>query len=366
MCGSSYQPITRSGPVLRFAAIAAFGLTSSQVMYSTFTWTPVASWNFFVFWFHASSSALMNPLQRRRRNCASFSTWNIGLYLSWANERVAAAAAVPSPHCKSVRRRRVMRFPPGGRDCGARIAKLSKSASNSAGARRGGAPGSSGPALLRLVADRDRDPRRPAQARLRLELAGTRRQRGGIEHAGHAFHVEEPVAGGIARGGADDGAGGRAVEVGQGDGLVRLVVAARHDPAVLVGAEQGRRRDHRVLADDADDDGRGVGEVTGPVQRAVGERVVPRRWRRERHDSTRAAGDGGPPSGNQSDRVDEIGAAVRVDVVVEDVGQHGGDSGPGSEGAVVDGGGGVVHGGDGGGDAGGGWGPRPPRHPGGG
>src|SRR3954471_21844301 len=126
MCGSSYQPITTSGPVLRFAAIAAFGLTSSQVMYSTLTWTPVASWNFFVFWFHASSSALMNPLQRRRRNCASFSTGNIGLYFSWANERVAAAAGAPSPPCKSVRRRRVMRFPPGGRDCGARIAKLSK------------------------------------------------------------------------------------------------------------------------------------------------------------------------------------------------------------------------------------------------
>src|SRR3954469_20693740 len=108
MCGSSYQPITRSGPVLRFAAIAAFGLTSSQVMYSTLTWTPVASWNFFVFWFQASSSALMNPLQRRRRNCASFSTGNIGLYFSCASDRVAAAARVPRPHCKTVRRRRVI------------------------------------------------------------------------------------------------------------------------------------------------------------------------------------------------------------------------------------------------------------------
>src|SRR5207237_143029 len=108
MCGSSYQPITRSGPVLRFAAMAALGRTSSKPMYSTLTAAPVASWNFFVFWFQTSSSVLTNPLQRRRRNCASFSTGNIGLYVSWPKDRVAAAATVPRPHCKTVRRRRVM------------------------------------------------------------------------------------------------------------------------------------------------------------------------------------------------------------------------------------------------------------------
>src|SRR5438270_2101306 len=108
MCGSSYQPITRSGPVLRFAAIAALARTSSQVMYSMLTLAPVASSNFFEFWFHASSSALMKPLQRKRRSCASFSTGNIGLYLSCccANERVAAAARLPSPNLSTVRRRR--------------------------------------------------------------------------------------------------------------------------------------------------------------------------------------------------------------------------------------------------------------------
>src|SRR5438067_2931273 len=116
MCGSSYQPITRSGPVPRFAAIAAFGRTSSQVMYSTLTCVPVASWNFFVFAFQASSSALTKPLQRSRRSCASFSTGNIGAYFAagaCANERVAAPAARPSPHFMKLRRS-VMTAPPAG------------------------------------------------------------------------------------------------------------------------------------------------------------------------------------------------------------------------------------------------------------
>src|SRR5229473_1159994 len=116
MCGSSYQPITRSGPVPRFAAIAALGRTSSQVMYSTLTAAPVASWNFFVFAFQASSSALMNPLHRSSRSCASFSTGNIGAYFAagaWANERVAAPAASPRPHFMKLRRS-VMAIPPSG------------------------------------------------------------------------------------------------------------------------------------------------------------------------------------------------------------------------------------------------------------
>ncbi len=116
MCGSSYQPITRSGPVPRFAAIAALGRTSSQVMYSTLTATPVASWNFFEFAFQASSSALMNPLQRSSRSCASFSTGNIGAYFAagaCANERVAAPAARPRPHFMN-ERRSVMTVPPVG------------------------------------------------------------------------------------------------------------------------------------------------------------------------------------------------------------------------------------------------------------
>src|SRR6266571_748737 len=116
MCGSSYQPITRSGPVPRFAAIAAFGRTSSQVMNSMVTGTPVASWNFLEFAFQASSSALMKPLQRKRRSCASFSTGNIGAYFApgpCANERVAAPAASPRPHFMN-ERRSVMSVPPNG------------------------------------------------------------------------------------------------------------------------------------------------------------------------------------------------------------------------------------------------------------
>src|SRR6266849_1294924 len=130
MCGSSYQPITRSGPVPRFAAIAALGRTSSQVMYSTLTATPVASWNFFEFAFQASSSALMNPLQRSSRSCASFSTGNIGAYFAagaCANERVAAPAARPRPHFMN-ERRSVMAVPPGGGDSCARRSGMSKSA----------------------------------------------------------------------------------------------------------------------------------------------------------------------------------------------------------------------------------------------
>src|SRR5438094_7071115 len=116
MCGSSYQPITRSGPVPRFAAIADLGRTSSQVMYSMLTGTPVASWNFFEFAFQDSSSALTKPLQRKRRSCASFATGNIGAYFAagpCANERVAAPAARPRPHFMN-ERRSVMSVPPMG------------------------------------------------------------------------------------------------------------------------------------------------------------------------------------------------------------------------------------------------------------
>ena len=118
MCGSSYQPITRSGPVPRFAAIAAFGRTSSQVMYSTLTDVPVASWNFFVFAFQTSSSALMNPLQRRSRSWAPFSMGNDGVYFAagaCANVRVAAPAATPRPHFRNERRSVICPSPRGKR-----------------------------------------------------------------------------------------------------------------------------------------------------------------------------------------------------------------------------------------------------------
>src|SRR5919198_435394 len=81
MCGSSNHPRTMSGPLPRFAARAAFGRTSSQVMYSTFTATPVASVNFFVLAFQTSSSDFTNPDQRNRRSVAPFSILWAGSYL---------------------------------------------------------------------------------------------------------------------------------------------------------------------------------------------------------------------------------------------------------------------------------------------
>src|SRR5439155_19702999 len=102
MCGSSYQPMMMSGPAPRLAARAAFGRTSSQVMYSTLTGTPVASVNFFVFAFHSSSSDLTKPDQRKSRSEASFSGLKTGSLLApWAR---ALPAASPTPHSSTVRR----------------------------------------------------------------------------------------------------------------------------------------------------------------------------------------------------------------------------------------------------------------------
>src|SRR5437660_9709924 len=102
MCGSSYQPMMMSGPLPRLAASAALGRTSSQVMYSTLTGTPVASVNFFVLAFHSSSSDLTNPDQRKSRSEASFSGLNTGsLFAPWAR---AVPAASPTPHSSTVRR----------------------------------------------------------------------------------------------------------------------------------------------------------------------------------------------------------------------------------------------------------------------
>src|SRR5205823_13100701 len=110
------------------AAIAALGRTSSQVMYSTFTATPVASWNFFEFAFQASSSALMKPLHRKRRSCASFSIGSDGVYLAagaCAKERAAAPAATPKLHFKN-ERRSVMSCLRWGGDSAAREIEMSK------------------------------------------------------------------------------------------------------------------------------------------------------------------------------------------------------------------------------------------------
>src|SRR2546423_11394413 len=91
-----------SGPLPRLAARAALGRTSSQVMYSTLTGTPVASVNFFVLAFHSSSSDLTNPDQRKRRSEASFSGLKTGSLLApWAR---ALPAASPTPHSSTVRR----------------------------------------------------------------------------------------------------------------------------------------------------------------------------------------------------------------------------------------------------------------------
>src|SRR5207237_9602847 len=101
MWGSSYQPMMMSGPVPRLAARAALGRTSSQVMYSTLTGTPVASLNFFVLAFHISSSDLTKPDQRKSRSDASFSGLKTGSLLApWAR---APPAASPTPHSSTVR-----------------------------------------------------------------------------------------------------------------------------------------------------------------------------------------------------------------------------------------------------------------------
>src|SRR3954451_8803935 len=101
MCGSSYQPMIRSGPVPRFAARAAFGRTSSQVMYSTLTGTPVASVNFLVLAFQSSSSDLTNPDQRKSRSDAPLSGLNIEAAFSpWPKARLAAR---PRPKPSTVR-----------------------------------------------------------------------------------------------------------------------------------------------------------------------------------------------------------------------------------------------------------------------
>src|SRR5919201_7083995 len=102
MCGSSYQPMMMSGPVPRLAARAALGRTSSQVMYSTLTGTPVASVNFFVLAFHSSSSDLTKPDQRKSRSDASFSGLNSGSVVAPCAR--APPAASPTPHSSTVRR----------------------------------------------------------------------------------------------------------------------------------------------------------------------------------------------------------------------------------------------------------------------
>src|SRR5258708_6429395 len=119
MCGSSYQPITISGPLPTFAASAALGRTSSQVMYSTATGTPVLSLNFLVFAFHCASSALMKPLQRRRRSVAPFSGEKDSGSLpagsgAEATRPAAAVPANPKPQPSKVRRRILRMVPPVG------------------------------------------------------------------------------------------------------------------------------------------------------------------------------------------------------------------------------------------------------------
>src|SRR4051812_44541668 len=117
MCGSSYQPMMMSGPVPRLAASAALGRTSSQVMYSTETGTPVASVNFFVLAFHCSSSALMKPDQRSSRSEASFSGLNTGpSALACPRARPEARA---TPHPSSVRRGILRMRPPQSSVCAA-------------------------------------------------------------------------------------------------------------------------------------------------------------------------------------------------------------------------------------------------------
>src|SRR5437764_8197246 len=102
MCGSSYQPMMMSGPLPRLAARAALGRTSSQVMYSTLTGTPVASVNFFELTFHSSSSDLTNPDQRNSRSDASFSGLKTGSLLAPCARALPAAS--PTPHSSTVRR----------------------------------------------------------------------------------------------------------------------------------------------------------------------------------------------------------------------------------------------------------------------
>src|SRR5438045_3066520 len=112
MCGSSYQPMMMSGPVPRFAASAALGRTSSQVMYSTLTGTPVSSVNFLVFAFQSSSSDLTKPDQRSSRRAASFSGLKAGSnFAAWLRARPAAS---PTPQPSTVRRGILRMHPPGG------------------------------------------------------------------------------------------------------------------------------------------------------------------------------------------------------------------------------------------------------------
>src|SRR3954465_2413943 len=117
-------------------------------------------------------------------------------------------------------------------------------------------------------------------------------QRGGIRDARDVPGVEGPGTVRPRLHGADLEPAVRPVDVGEVDELVRLVVAARDDPALLAIAELGARRNHDITANHIDRHGRRVRRMNSRlVHDMVGERVGAREGRGEGDDAARPSGD---------------------------------------------------------------------------